>query len=298
MTTSKMRPDELLERIREALSQLKLKEMAAQIDIELSAGPRRDQSWLEMLWRLLEPQAIARQQRACRYRIKRAKLPASKSLDGFDFGFQPDLDQDRVMQLATLEFVRRGENLLVAGMSGTGKSHICIALGYLACAAGISTRYTTSAEMLTSLAASLATGSLAEALKSYVRPPLLIIDEVGLDRPERESMPDAQLFYKVIRPRHQGPRSTIITSNIDWDDWGSYLGDDIATVAILDRLIEHGHLLTINGPSWRADKHKKLNAAHAQPAKQGKTTNPGHTRGGTKKKATTKRTSKGRSRQR
>jgi DNA replication protein DnaC len=216
-----------------------------------------------MLWRLVEPQLIARRQRAVGYRIREARLPAPKALDNFDFGFQPNLDRERVMQLATVEFVRRGENLLVAGMSGTGKSHICIALGYLACAAGIRTRYTTSAEMLATLAASLATGMLTEALKQYVRPPLLIIDEVGLDRPEREATPDAQLFYKVIRPRHQAPRSTVITSNIDWDSWGSYLGDDVATVAILDRLIEHGHLLTINGPSWRAHQHEALNAPHA-----------------------------------
>jgi DNA replication protein DnaC len=296
--TNKMRPDELLERVRDALGQLRLKEMAAQLDVELSAGPRRGEDRLELLWRLLEPQLIARQQRSCQWRIRRAKLPASKSFDEFDFDFQPNLDRDRVMQLATLEFIRRGQNLLVAGMSGTGKSHICIAIGYLACAAGIRTRYTTSAEMLCTLTASLATGTLAEALKIYTRPPLLIIDEVGLDRPERESTPDAQLFYKVVRPRHQAPCSTILTSNIKWDDWGQYLGDEVATVAILDRLIEHGHLLTINGPSWRAHQHEKLNAAYAQPAEQDKTGSTAPKSGGTRKKATKKRASKKRSRQR
>jgi len=269
-----MRPDELLKRIREALSQLSLREMAAQLEQELSAASQPDQDWLHRLWRMLEPQLIARRQRACDNRTRWARLPAPKTLDGFDFDFQPELDRDRVMQLATLDFVRRGENLLVAGMSGTGKSHICIALGHLACAAGIRTRYTTSAEMLSKLAASLATGALNEALKEYIRPPLLIIDEVGLDRPEREHMPDAQLFYKVIRPRHQAPRSTVITSNIDWEQWGNYLGDDIATVAILDRLIQHGHLLTITGPSYRAHLHEQLNASGQQadtPPRRGKT---------------------------
>jgi len=293
-----MRPDELLERVRDALGQLRLKEMAEQLDVELAAGPRRGEDRLELLWRLLEPQLIARQQRSCQWRIRRAKLPASKTFDGFDFDFQPNLDRDRVMQLATLEFIRRGQNLLVAGMSGTGKSHICIAIGYLACAAGIRTRYTTSAEMLCTLTASLATGNLAEALKTYTRPPVLIIDEVGLDRPERESTPDAQLFYKVVRPRHQASSSTILTSNIKWDDWGQYLGDEVATVAILDRLIEHGHLLTINGPSWRAHEHEKLNAAYAQPAEQRTTSSTSPKRGGTRKKATKKRASKKRPRRR
>jgi DNA replication protein DnaC len=259
MTNRKLRPDELLTRIRAALGELHLTQMAEC----LAADPPHDEGRLEMLWRLVEAQFIASRQRAVSWRIRRAKLPAPKSLDNFNFGFQPKLDRDRVMQLATLDFVSRGENLLVAGMSGTGKSHICIAIGYLACAAGLRTRYTTSAEMLTTLAASLATGTLAQALKSYVRPQLLIVDEVGLDRPERETTPDAQLFYKVIRPRHQAPRSTVITSNIDWEKWGEYLGDDVASVAILDRLIEHGHLLTIDGPSYRAHEHEKLNAARA-----------------------------------
>ena len=164
------------------------------------------------------------------------------------------------MTLATLDFVHRGQNLLLGGMSGTGKSHIAIAIGYLACAAGVRTRYSTSADMLANLSASLATGALSDALKPYIRPDLLIIDEVGLDRPERESLPDAQLFYRVIRPRYEAPRSTIITSNIAWDAWGTYLGDELASVAILDRLIHHGHLLTIEGPSYRAAEHSKLNA--------------------------------------
>ena len=297
MTTT-MRPDELLERIREALAQLRLREMAAQLDVELGSDSRPREDWLHRLWCIVEPQLIARRQRACDYRLRGARMPAPKSLDGFDFDFQPKLDRDRVMQLATLDFVRRGENLLVAGMSGTGKSHICIAFGYLACAAGIRTRYTTSAEMLSTLAASLATGTLTEALKSYTRPPLLIIDEVGLDRPERESTPDAQLFYKVIRPRHQAPRTTVITSNIDWDEWGNYLGDDVATVAILDRLIQHGHLLTINGPSYRAYQHEQLNAHSKQPdankqrsTKARKSTTTTRERTATKKK-TTKRSRK------
>ena len=264
MTQKKMRPDELLERIRNALAILHLPEMAAQLDVQ--APP--DEGSLEMLWRLLEPQLIARQQSAVAWRIRDAKFPEPKSLDNFQFSFQPNLEQNRVLELATLEFVRRGENLLVAGMSGTGKSHIGIALGHLACAAGFRTRYTTSADMLATLAANLPTNTLATALRQYVRPALLIIDEVGLDRPERETTSDAQLFYRVIRPRHQAPRTTIITSNIDWDKWGEYLGDDVATVAILDRLIEHGHLLTINGPSYRAYEHEKLNASSAKPAEK------------------------------
>lgn len=265
MVTRTKTPHDLIKRIREALVELRLGEMARQLDAELEEGPRADDSRLNMLWRLIEPQLIARRESTVRYRLRVARFPASKSLDDFDFAFQPDLPRDRVLELATLDFVRRGQNLLVAGMSGTGKSHLCIALGHLACAAGIATRYTTSADMLATLQASLATSNLPEVLKAYVGPQLLIIDEVGLDRPERDGTPDAQLFYRVIRPRHEAARSTVITSNIDWEKWGAYLGDDVASVAILDRLIEHGHLLTIDGPSYRAKEHSKLNASSTAP---------------------------------
>jgi DNA replication protein DnaC len=260
------------DKLREALRELRLSEMLASLEQELLAGPRDDDSRLDFLWRIVEPQWIARRQRSLEYRISRAMLPEQKTFDGFNFAFQPNLNKDRVLELAGLDFVRRGENLLVAGMSGTGKSHICIAIGHLACRAGLRVRYTTSADMLTALAAAASVGALDEALKEYVRPELLIIDEVGLDRVERAAVADAQLFYKVIRPRHERARSTALTSNIDWEDWGKYLGDDIATAAVLDRLIEHGHLITIKGPSYRAEEHARLNAPAA--TEKGRGTKP------------------------
>jgi DNA replication protein DnaC len=274
MSPKKRTPHELIERIRDALKDLRLTAMAQQLDELLGREAVEDGSRLEFVWQLLEPQLNLRRQRSVEYRIRKARFPCFKSLDNFEFAFQKKLDRDRILELATLDFVRRGQNLLVAGMSGTGKSHICIALGYLACAAGVPTRYTTSADMLAELHAGLATGLLQESLKSFVQPQLLIIDEVGLDRPERDATPDAQLFYKVIRPRHEGGRSTVITSNIAWDKWGVYLGDDVATVAILDRLIEHGHLMTIEGPSYRAAEHTKLNTKTTNKAGNGRGTKP------------------------
>ena len=261
--------DDLLNKIRDALRYLRLPETLEQLDKELETGPSKGDTRLHFVWRLLDVQVRARKERAVDRRIRAARFPAHKTLDGFDFAFQPNLDRERVFELATLDFVRQGHNVLFAGMSGTGKSHLSIALGYLACLAGFRTLYTTSAEMLATLNASLAAAILAEALKSYLSAELLIIDEVGLDRPERDTTRDAHLFYKVIAPRYDRRRSTVITSNIDWENWGDYLGDDVATVAILDRLVHHGHLVTINGPSWRAHEHQKLNARET-----GSTTEP------------------------
>jgi len=165
------------------------------------------------------------------------------------------------MQLATLDWLRQHKSILFAGMSGTGKSHLAIALGHLACVHGYRVQYTTSADMLTSLHLALATDDLQRKLKQFVRCDLLILDEVGLDRPERQAYKtnDASLFYKVVAARYEAARSCIITTNIQWDQWGDYLGDDIATAAILDRLAHHSYAISIEGPSWRAKEHSRLN---------------------------------------
>ena len=258
-TTTKTSPHQRVEEIREALQELRLTDMVGALERELDAGPPQDDSRLDFLWRLLRAQLYARRERGIERRIKAAKFPSSKTLDDFNFDFQPKLDRDRVMEYATLEFIRRSKSLLIAGMSGTGKTHISIALGHLACAAEFRVRYTSSANLLSTLHAAHATGFLQQALKPYLRCDLLIIDEVGLDLPERRSVANAHLFYKVISARYDANRPCIITSNIKWDEWGTYLGDDVATVAILDRLVHHGYTLNIDGPSYRAAEHKALN---------------------------------------
>ena len=258
--------------MRQALDALALPHISEALDAELAVTPPHEESRVDFLWRLIEPQLRARKERSVERRTLQARFPNNCSLDAFDFDFQPDLDRDFVRELATLEFVRTGHNLLIAGMSGTGKSHIAIALGHLACVAGYRVRYTTSAGMLANLQAGLATHDLPHALAAFTRPELLIIDEVGLDRPERDATRDAALFYKVVGPRHQHTRSTIITTNIDWSQWGKYLGDDLASVAILDRLIERGYKLVIEGPSYRGERHRLLNEQRASAKKKGSKT--------------------------
>ena len=238
---------------------MRLKEMAQALRAEVDSGPPDGDTRLDFLWRLVEAQHRVRQERAVERRIREARFPATRTLDGFDFDFQPNLDRDQILELATLDFIPRGFNVLLGGMSGTGKSHLAIALGLAACAAGFRVRYTTSADLLMTLFASLATNELSEALKPYRRCDLLIIDEVGLDRAERDLSRDASLFYRVIQDRYENTRSTIITTNIKWADWPEYLGDPIATASIIDRLIHRGYRISIKGPSWRAEAFKRLN---------------------------------------
>jgi len=247
--------DPTLERIQAALADLRLRHTARRLE-ELLVEPAPDQSRLEWLWALLEPQQRTARESRVERRIRQSRLPERKTFEAFRFDFQPTLDKDLVLDLATLGFMNEGKNVLLAGMSGTGKSHIAMALALNACTENRRVRYTTNADMLAALNASLATDTLQEALKQYTLPDLLVIDEVGLEQVERTVASRAGLMQKVLLPRHKPtPRSTIITSNIPWESWGEYLGDHLGAAAIIDRLLHHSRVIVINGPSWREHEH-------------------------------------------
>ncbi len=140
------------------------------------------------------------------------------------------------------------------------KSHIAKALLLIGCTKLYRCRYTTAANMLKDLLASLADGTLEQKLKLYTRPDILLIDEVGFDRLEQESARNASLFFKVIDQRYC-KASTLLTTNIDFKALGDYLGDPVITTAIVDRMVHHSIIINIQGPSWRMNESKKLNAS-------------------------------------
>ena len=241
------------------------------------ANPQADLNRLDWLWNLLEPQVRKRLEGRVERRIRDAKLPVRKTFQHFDFAFQPTLDRDLILELATLRFIGQGRNILLAGMSGTGKSHIAMALAMAACVANRSVAYTTSADMLAALNASLADGTLTAMLAHYTRPQLLVIDELGLEQVERKSATRSGLLQKVLLPRHNHRLSTIVTSNIEWEAWGHYLDDQLGAAALLDRLIERSHVIVINGPSYREWLHKQdleKSRAADRAGQQTATTNP------------------------
>jgi DNA replication protein DnaC len=254
--TTRLNPDELLNHLHAALAVLGLGELRRALD-ESIAEPSQDESRLAWLWRLVEPQLRRRIENRAERRIREARLPVRKTFEAFNFGFQPKLDRDLIMELATLRFLAQGKNVLLAGMSGTGKSHIALALALLACAANRRVLYTTSADMLARLNMSLADDTLAQALKPYTRAELLVVDEVGLEQVERNEARRSGLMQKVLLPRYNRQRSTIITSNIPWEGWGDYLGDHLGATALVDRLLHHSHVIVINGPSYRDWEHKQ-----------------------------------------
>lgn len=232
--------------------------MGTSLNSELNRALKEKIPVTEVLERLLSIEAGSLIERRVERRIKESKLPDRKLLADFDFDFQKDIDKSQIMELATLSFIERRQGLVMAGNSGTGKSHLSKALLLIACQKGYRCRYTTASGMLVDLMSGLADDTLQKKLKAYISPDVLLIDEIGFDKLEQESSRNASLFFKVIDGRY-GKSSTMVTTNIDFADMGGYLGDPVVTTAIVDRMVHHAIVITIEGPSFRLHESKKLN---------------------------------------
>ena len=229
-----------------------------QFDAVIARAEREHLSHLDFLEALIAEQANQRRERGIQNRIREARFRAPRNLETFDWKFNaPTIDRVQIEELATGDFIRRKDNLVMVGQSGVGKSHIMQSLGRRACALGHRVRYTTSAALLKDLTASLADQTLPQRLRYYKRFDLLIIDEFGFDKIERtECSQAASLLYKIIDARGQH-NSTALVTNIDFEAWGDYLGDVPLAMAFLDRLVDGAIILKIKGKSYRAHRAKQ-----------------------------------------
>jgi DNA replication protein DnaC len=252
--------DDTMENIRKHLKTLGLKQMDTALKETLSAAAKQNLPTAIVLERLLEIEAVSLIERRIERRIRESKVPERKLLADFDFNFQTGIEKRQVMELATLGFIERKQWLILAGTSGAGKSHIAKALLLLACQHLYRCRYVTASFMLRDLLSGLADDSLDDKLKAYVRPDILLIDEIGFDRLEQESSRNASLFFKVIEGRYC-KNTTMLTTNIDFKALGEYLGDPVVTAALVDRMVHHAIIINIDGPSYRMHESKRLNRA-------------------------------------
>jgi DNA replication protein DnaC len=262
---------ELRTRVLDDLQTLRIPVSADDLDATLAQAEKKPWGALEILAHLLGPQADLRRQRAIERRIREAHFREAVSLEGFDWEFNAQsIDRAQIEALATGEFIRRADNLVLAGQSGVGKSRIVQSIGRAACVGGYRVRYTTSADLVLDLTASLADHTLPQQLRYYTNFDLLIIDEFGFEKIERaESGQAASLLYKVVDSR--GPqRSTALVTNISFELWVEYLGDAPLAMAILDRLVDRAIRLKIEGRSYRAHRAQKAATpavAEKQPSK-------------------------------
>jgi DNA replication protein DnaC len=227
------------------------------LDELLTRAEKEHLSYLSFLDRLLGAEAGARRERAVARRIYEARFPENKTLEGFDWNFNPKtFGRTQMEELATGDFIRRRANLVMVGWSGIGKSHMIQAIGQKACVHGYRVLYQTSAQLLADLNASLADKILPARLRRFAKPELLIIDEFGFDKIERNECPEAaHLLYKIIAARNQ-KHSTALVTNVDFEKWGEYLSDGPLAMAFLDRLVEGAIILKVKGKSFRAEKAK------------------------------------------
>jgi len=229
------------------LKKLRLSGVLQSLELRVRQTVEDDVHPTEFLYRVLHDEVERREAKQLTLRMRRARFDSDKTIEDFDFRFNPDIPKTRIVDLATCVFVERKENLCLVGPAGVGKSHLAQALGQRACRAGYTTMYIRSNHLLGQLQASRADNSYDRALSKFTGPDLLIVDDLGL-RPLRGHEPED--LFEVVRSRYERG-ATIVTSNRAIEEWYPLFGDDLLATATMDRLLHHAHVIVMQGDSYR-----------------------------------------------
>ena len=242
-----------IERLQEQIRTLKLQKVADELEGLLQEASRKELSYSDFLDELVRCEIAAKHDRLTQMKTTMARFPFHKTLESFDYKFQPSIEAKVIRELATCRYISNAENVLLLGPPGVGKTHLAVGLGLKACGQGLRTQFTSAAQLVSSLMRAHNEGRLEEKLKQLVQPKLLIIDEIGYLPVEGLG---ANLFFQMVSRRYE-KGAILLTSNQSLAGWGQVFGDQVIATAILDRLLHHSTIINIKGESYRLKEKRK-----------------------------------------
>jgi len=265
------------EHLQTILERLKLTRVPERLDQLAEEAAKESWTYVEFLDRVLDVEVSARVERDVTMKTRLARFPFVKTLEQFDFAFQPALNEAQIRELATARFVAHGENILLLGPPGVGKTHLAVSLGVAAIMQGISVVFFTVADLVDLVQQDVKEDRLDRRLHALCTPKLLILDEMGYVPLDQRS---AQFLFRLISRRYQ-KGSIILTSNKSYGEWGDVVSDYVLATAMLDRLLHYSTTINIRGESYRLREKRKAGVFHdlaAKPAKESLST-PRRTQG-------------------